>query len=134
MVEQIPESVTALLTDFGTRLNEIEEKQRLIKDRMVLIGKNLISLKEDYNKEIFEIKKEINQINIEIKSLKQLTKRIIEELENFSRKTELEILERQFKIFQPLEFARIEDVERITKRILEENLKTNFEKTTKYKK
>ena len=37
----------ALLLEFGTRLNEIEEKQRLIRDRVLLIGENLISTKEE---------------------------------------------------------------------------------------
>lgn len=107
--------VNTLLSEFGTRLNEIEEKQRLIKDRILLIGENLISTKEDSLKENSEIKKQLNQINLEIKSFKQLITRIIEEIPNFAKKTELEILERQMQMFQPLEFARIQDIEKIIK-------------------
>ena len=45
MDEQIQpqDPINALLSEFGTRLNEVEEKQRLIKDRILLIGENLIS-------------------------------------------------------------------------------------------
>ncbi len=120
MAEQQQDPISALLSEFGTRLSEIEEKQRLIKDRILLIGENLISTKEEYNKEISDFKKQINQINFDLKTLKQTTRRIIEELENFARKTELEILERQMIMFQPLKFATISDVEKIVREKIKE--------------
>ena len=107
--------INALLSEFGTRLNELEEKQRLIKDRVLLIGENLISTKEDSLKQNSKIKTQVKQIDSEIRSLKQLITRIINEIPNFAKKTELEILERQMKMFQPLEFARIQDVKKIIK-------------------
>lgn len=105
-----------LLTEIGTRLNEIEEKQRLLKDRVLLIGENLISTKEEIEKQTLEFKKQIKQIEFELKSTKQLNKRIVEELNSFARKTELEILERQFKIFQPLELVRLKDIKEIVRK------------------
>jgi hypothetical protein len=110
--------VSALLSDFSTRLNEIEEKQRLVKDRILLVGENLVSTKETYDRDILDFKKQLTEINQEIKALKNMNKRIVEELENYARKSELEILERQFKMFEPIEFARIKDV----KMMIEEEL------------
>ena len=110
---QQQDPINALLSEFGTRLNETEEKQRLIKDRILLIGENLISTKEDSLKQDSEIKKQIKQINFELESLKQLITRIINEMPNFARIIELEILERQMKMFQPLESTTIHDVKRI---------------------
>ncbi|MEK6860251.1 MAG: hypothetical protein AABX54_05555 [Nanoarchaeota archaeon] len=112
-MEQQSEPVSMLLAEFATRLNEIEEKQRLAKDRILLIGENLVSSKEEYGKEILEFKRQINEMSSDIKSMKQLNKRIISEMDNFARKSELEILSRQAKMFQPLEFARIDDVRKI---------------------
>ena len=114
---------TALLSEFGTRLNEIEEKQRLIKDRLLLIGENLISTKEDIERQNSDFKKQIKQMQYEIKTLKQITKRIVEELGNFARKTELEILQRQSKIFQPLEFVRVQDIQEIVEKEIAKQLK-----------
>ena len=114
------------LSEFSTRLNELEEKQRLIKDRILLIGENLISTKEDSIKQDSEIKKQLKQIDYEIKSIKQLLVRVINELPNFARKSELGILERQMKMFQPLEFARIKDVKEIIKKEMQsKNIKNN---------
>jgi len=112
-IQQTPTS--ALLTEFSTRLNEIEEKQRLIKDRVLLIGENLISTKEELDKETSEFKNQIKQIDFELKSLKQLVERITNELGNFARKSELEILDRQIKMFKPLKPVRAEDVKRIVR-------------------
>lgn len=118
MEEQIPmqqNPTSALLTEFSTRLNEIEEKQRLIKDRVLLIGENLISTKEELDKETSEFRNQIKQIDFELKSLKQLVERITNELGNLARKSELEILDRQIKMFKPLKPVRAEDVKRIVR-------------------
>ena len=120
-IQQDP--INSLLSEFGTRLNEVEEKQRLIKDRLLLIGENLISTKEEVEKQNSEIKKEISQISSELKTIKQLTRRVINELQNFARKSEVEILERQSKIFEPLEFARYKDIEKLIKQEIEKQKK-----------
>ena len=128
MAEYQQDPVSALFSEFSTRLNEIEEKQRLIKDRILLIGENLISTKEDYSKQEFEIKRQLKQIISEISSLKQLMQRVVNELPNLAKKSELEILERQVKIFQPLEFARIKDVKDIVREeIKKQNILINKE-------
>ena len=130
-------SISSLLSEFGTRLNEIEEKQRLLKDRLLLVGENLVSTKEEYEKKDFEFRKKISEMDTDVKSLKQLTKRIISELENFARKEEFMILERQIKMFQPLEFARMKDINLIVQKEMqkimknEENLKDKSIKNKK---
>jgi len=41
------------------QLRDLEEKQRILKDRLLLIGKNLIETKEQTNSKILEIKKSL---------------------------------------------------------------------------
>ncbi len=118
MEEQIPlqqDPINSLLGEFATRLNETEEKQRLIKDRILLIGENLISTKEELDDDTIEFKSQIKKIDFELQSLRKLAKRITNELNNFARKSELEILNRQLKMFKPLKPVRIEDVKRIVR-------------------
>ena len=115
-IQQDP--INALLSEFSTRLNEVEEKQRLIKDRALLIGKNLISTKEDYEKEFSELRKKLTENQEEIRLIKQLNHRIVEEIGNLARKTEVESLQKQMKMFEPLEFARIQDIKNIIKQEL----------------
>lgn len=114
MPEQIqPDPVSALLSEFNTKLREIEEKQKLIKDRVLLIGENLVAIREDTIKEISELKNKSRNIEQEIKKIKNTISRLIELNNDFARKSELEIIKNQIKMFSPLEFARIQDVERI---------------------
>lgn len=113
--------INTLLSELGIRINELEEKQRLLKDRVLLVGENLIATKEDYDKQVLEFKKQIKNLESDIKSIKQLSERIVNELGNLARKSDLEILKRQAKIFQPLEFARIKDVRKIIQEELSKN-------------
>ncbi len=58
---------------------------------------------------------QIKKIDDEVKIIKKLMERIVNELNTVSRKSELEILERQIKMFKPLKPVRIEDVKRIVR-------------------
>ena len=113
------DSVNSLLVEFGTRLNEVEEKQRIARDRIILLGKNVVETREEINEEISRIKGRLTNLDEEMKKMKQLNKRIINEFGNFARKSELNMLERQYKIFEPLEFVRMSEVKGIIKEELE---------------
>ncbi|MEK6914835.1 MAG: hypothetical protein AABW83_04245 [Nanoarchaeota archaeon] len=108
--EKYQDPINSLLSEFETRLNEVEEKQRIVRDRILLIGENLVSTKQESDEKNFDSSKNINEIKLEIKNLKQLIHRIINEIPNLARKSELEILENQSKIFQPLELTTKKEV------------------------
>jgi hypothetical protein len=122
------DSMNESLSEINTRLNEIEEKQRILKDRILLIGENLISTKEDFDKTESELKKQMRTFEIELQTIKQLNLRIVNELGTFARKSDLEILQRQSKMFQPLELVKYKDLKPIIK---EEMLKLKKEKIYK---
>jgi len=87
-------------SDLNTRLNDIEEKQRLLKDRVMLIGKNIIEEREKTFNEIQELRKSVIKLENDTKSIKDLIQRILEQLDNSARKEELMILQRQFDLFR----------------------------------
>jgi hypothetical protein len=118
MVEQQYNPYDAIINDVTVKLRDIEEKQNIIKDQVILIGENLVSEREDSDKTIFEIKKEMQKMNEDIKRIKMAIERIVDDSNNFIRKNEFEILQRQFQMFQPLELARISDVEDMINRAL----------------
>ena len=118
MAEQQPSFDENLLSDINVKLRDIEEKQNLIKDRVLLIGENLISEKEENSKEILELKTKNFHIEEDIKKIKLAIERVLEDSDNFVRKTEFQILQRQFEMFQPLELARMSDVKALIKEAL----------------
>ena len=100
--EETESPITSLLSEFNTKLRDVEERQKLIKERVLLIGENLVNSREETTKEISELKMKTESIEKEIERLKDAVSSLIEESQNFARKSEVEILQRQFKMFQPL--------------------------------
>ena len=100
-------------TNFGLR--RVEEKQRILKDRLILIGQNLIEIKEQTETEILELKKEMENLKQNIGKIKSFIETISSEFSNFARKEDIEILVKQAKMFQPLELATKADLEKLKK-------------------
>lgn len=121
--EQYPQIDDSLLSDINVKLRDLEEKQNIVKDRVLLIGENLISEKADLENQIQESKNEIAKLSEETRKMRLALERIIDDLNNFVRRNEFEVLQRQFKMFQPLELARISDVEDMIKKALKKRIK-----------
>ncbi len=115
-------------SDVPTRVRDLEEKTRLLKDRVVLVGQNLIESKEFLEGEVQEMKTALERVKMEMEKVKEKIQLILEELEAFSRKEEVSLLRKQFKMFEPLEFARIQDVERIVEENLQGKMQEMHEK------
>jgi len=91
---------------------DIEEKQRLLKDRLLLIGQNLIEIKEKNEHEILNLKKEIELLKNSTDKIKNFLETISGEFEKFAKKEDLNILIKQAKMFQPLDFVKKSDLPR----------------------
>lgn len=101
--------------DVNTKIRDLEEKQRILKDRLLLIGENLIEIKEELDKKILDIKKDIDAIEENIRRMTSFLEVASNEFSKFAKKEDLEILIKQAKMFQPLEFVRRNELEKIKK-------------------
>lgn len=102
MVEGQQDYSDSHIQNINVRIRDLEERQRILKNQLLLVGKNLIEVREKNNQEMLQVKREIEII-------KQNTDRLISFLENasaefskFARKEDLEILAKQARMFQPL--------------------------------
>ena len=96
-----------------TKIRNLEEKQRILKDRLLLIGQNFIETKEENNKNILGIKNEIGIIKQNMEKMISFLETASNEFSKFARKEDLEILSKQAKMFQPLEFVRKKDLKKL---------------------
>ena len=103
-------------SDAYTKVRDLEEKQRTLKDRTLLIGENLVELKEKTAEDLAEIKKDIAEIRTTLERLKSFIESASVEFSKFAHKEDLDILAKQAKMFQPLEFVRWKDLEKLKKR------------------
>jgi hypothetical protein len=99
--------------ELNTRLRDLEEKQRIIKDRILLIGNNLIETRDDFKKTIIELKKEIENLKQDSQKTTSFIETISDEFSKLARKEDLNILIKQAKMFQPLNLVTKEDLEKL---------------------
>ena len=88
-------------SDVNTKLRDLEEKQNLLKERILLIGQNLVEDRGSTLEEVQELKKTVLKLGEETLRIKELIKNISEQISEFARKEELMILQRQFDMFKP---------------------------------
>lgn len=99
-----------------SKMRDIEEKQRILKDRLLLIGKNLIDTKEETSQKIIEIKKDIELLKQSMQKISSFLENISDEFSKFAKKEDFEILTKQAKMFQPMDFATKRDLERLKRK------------------
>ena len=87
--------------DINLKLRDLEEKQRIFKDRLLLIGQNLLEIKEKSNQDMLGIKKDVEKIKQEMGRMINFLETASNEFSKFARKEDLEILSKQAKMFQP---------------------------------
>ena len=98
--------------DVSVRIKDLEERQRILKDRLLLIGENLIEIKEETEKKILSIKKDIELLKQNTERLISFIETASKEFSKFARKDDLNILSKQIKIFGPLKSTNKKDSEK----------------------
>lgn len=92
--------------EINNKLRDLEEKQGMLKDRLLLIGQNLVETKEKNDQDTLEIKRDIETIKRNMERLISFLETASAEFSKFARKEDLEILSKQAKMFKPLETLR----------------------------
>jgi len=110
---EIQQENESFLIDISVRFRDLEEKNKMLKDRLLLIGQNLIETREKTSLDILEIKKELELIKRNMERLVSFLETASAEFSKFARKEDLEILTKQAKMFQPLEFVRKKDLKKL---------------------
>ncbi len=99
--------------EINTKIRDLEERYRILRDRLLLIGQNLIEIKEKTSADTFEMKKDLEIIKRNVERLVSFLETASAEFSKFARKEDLEILSKQAKMFQPLEFVRKKDLKKL---------------------
>jgi len=97
----------------NTKIRDLDERYRILKDRLLLIGQNLVEIKEKINEDVLKIKKDVEIIKRNMERMVSFLETASGEFSKFARKEDLEILSKQAKMFQPLEFVRKKDLKKL---------------------
>lgn len=118
-MEQQEDSNQYIFSEYNNRLRDIEERNRILKERVLLISKNLLNLKEEFSNDLQELKRTVGILSEKTEKLKSTCDALVQDSGKQVKKEEMLIVERMLQDFQPLEFVRMVDLERV----LEEKLK-----------
>ena len=99
MTQEYQQSDEQYYTDINGRIKDIEEKQRLMRDRMLLIGKNVVEDRESIMDELQELKKSLLKTREENIKIQEFLKKVADQLSESARKEELLMLQRQIELF-----------------------------------
>ena len=74
--------------DFSSnpRLRDLEEKQNLLKDRILLIGNTLIDEKDKNFSKMQELKKDVMSLKEDVSKIKSFVQKMSEQIDNLARK------------------------------------------------
>ncbi|MDD5012147.1 MAG: hypothetical protein PHQ66_00665 [Candidatus Nanoarchaeia archaeon] len=113
MAEQQTDYTGQFLGDINAKVRDLEEKQKILRDRLLLIGQNLIEMKEDSVKKMLELKRDVETMKQALERLSSFMETVSGEFSKFAKKEDLEILTKQAKMFQPMDFVRKEDLKKL---------------------
>jgi len=122
--EDAANSIAALLTDFSTKIKDLEERHNMLKEKVMLISQSFLKDGDRISKEFALVKSDMRDVKMDMDRMKDGIQHIITESSDFARKEELSTLERYMKIWEPLKFVKEEDVKRMIDEALTEKKKT----------
>ncbi len=94
------EEVPAVSVDFNSRIRDLEEKQQLLKDRVLLIGKSLIDDRQQIMQSVQDMRKTVTMLKAENDRLKEVIRNITEQMEKTARREELSSVQRQLDLLR----------------------------------
>lgn len=92
--------------DINARVKDLDEKQKSLKERLLLIGENLVEMKESTDAKILEIKKDLEILKQSMERMVAFLETASKEFSKYAKKEDLDIIAKQAKMFQPLEFIK----------------------------
>ena len=87
-------------TDPMWKMRELEEKQRILNSRTMLLGENLVELKEKTSEDFLEIKKQLEILKQGMERVRAFLEMASKEFPKYAKKQDLEILKKQARMFQ----------------------------------
>jgi chromosome segregation ATPase len=110
MAEEEVNQVAALLSEFNTKISDLESRHEMLRERVFSLGNTFIKSRDDLKRELNSVRDDMRNIKDIIEKIQENLRHVLIEMDNFARKDELRILEKYMKLWEPLKFTRTEDV------------------------
>ena len=88
------------MSDVNARISDLEERQRILRDRVLITGKNLVEEREKTFNDVQEIKKIVLKLKEDTLLMKETLQNITERVNESARKEDFAILQRQLDLLR----------------------------------
>lgn len=102
-----------IISDINSKLRNLESKNNILAENLLNVNQNALEEYKRMNKEIQLMNNDIKSLKEELFSLKQVLKGFLNEVDFFAKKNDIKVLEKYINLWNPLEFVREEDVEKL---------------------
>ncbi len=116
-------AISALLSEFANRVKSMEEKFNLLRERVLILTQNFVKRERKLEKEISLLQDENKDLRLDLKRIGEKIEGLISQQEDFARKEELAVVEKYFKLFDPIKFVTDEELQESVERILRKKKK-----------
>lgn len=113
-------AISAMISDFSSHLNSVEEKLQLLRERVSILSQTLLKQNDRLNKDLSDLKADVSKVGSENDKLKDAIDHIVLESGNFARKDELMAVQRYMKMFEPLNFMTEEEIVKLVEKMIED--------------
>lgn len=115
MAETQSTNMQDMFFDVVGRVRALEGKYNLLRDRALMINQNMVDYIQKTNSSNKGIHEEVKEIKHEIFQLKETMRHLIKELEGFTRREDIKVLEKYINLWSPMNFVTEEEVRKIIK-------------------
>ena len=100
----------SLVSDFDARIRILETKYSLVRERMFVINQNMIDEYKKLQEDMQILQSDIKDLKSTLYEIKETTRQIIKELETFSKKDDVKVIEKYINFWNPLKFVTEKEV------------------------
>ena len=113
MAEEGYSEISGLFAEFNTKIRSIEERQEMLKERLLLLSQSFLRNEERMSKEFALLRESFKEMRLDLDRFKENLQTVITDSSDFARREELLVLEKYMKIWEPLNFMKENDVKKM---------------------
>ncbi len=118
MADEIP---IQSLNDLQERMRQLESKNSLFNERLLIVSKNMIEEYKKLMKGVEGVHTDMNGLKDDVNQVKNVVRKVIKEMDIFAKKEDVKVLEKYINLWDPMKFMTEKDVLDLLKKKKEEN-------------
>ncbi len=105
--------LSAMLSQFSTRINDIEERQNIINEKLAVLSQTMLGNNQRLTKEMAMLSDDMASLKQDMDKIRDTAQILLEQSADYARKQELQVLDKYMKSWEPMHYATLDDVKKM---------------------